>query len=54
MIFFLLGHFGHIELPVPIYHPSHVSELKDILSMICLKCLRVKKVPKSILELSIV
>ncbi|KAG6520886.1 hypothetical protein ZIOFF_017948 [Zingiber officinale] len=38
------GHFGHIELPVPIYHPSHVSELRDILSMICLKCLRVKKV----------
>uniref|UniRef100_A0A0D9VCB6 DNA-directed RNA polymerase subunit n=1 Tax=Leersia perrieri TaxID=77586 RepID=A0A0D9VCB6_9ORYZ len=37
------GHFGYIELPVPIYHPCHVTELRQILNMICLKCLRVKK-----------
>ncbi|EXB62675.1 DNA-directed RNA polymerase E subunit 1 [Morus notabilis] len=37
------GHFGYIELPVPIYHPSHVSELKRMLSLLCLKCLKMKK-----------
>ncbi|XP_066321217.1 DNA-directed RNA polymerase V subunit 1-like [Miscanthus floridulus] len=37
------GHFGYIELPVPIYHPCHVSELRQLLSLICLKCLRIKK-----------
>ncbi|XP_073010574.1 DNA-directed RNA polymerase V subunit 1 isoform X2 [Typha latifolia] len=30
-------------LPIPVYHPSHVSELKHILSLVCLKCLRMKK-----------
>ncbi|CAL5196354.1 unnamed protein product [Lathyrus oleraceus] len=38
------GHFGYIELPVPIYHPSHVTELKRILSLICLNCLKLKKI----------
>lgn len=37
------GHFGYVDLPVPIYHPSHISELKNILSMLCLKCMRVKR-----------
>ncbi|KAG0482659.1 hypothetical protein HPP92_010743 [Vanilla planifolia] len=37
------GHFGYIELPIPVYHPSHISELKNILSMLCLKCLRVNR-----------
>ncbi|XVE68305.1 hypothetical protein DITRI_Ditri09bG0056900 [Diplodiscus trichospermus] len=36
------GHFGYIELPIPIYHPSHVSELKRLLSVLCLKCLKLK------------
>ncbi|XP_050231385.1 DNA-directed RNA polymerase V subunit 1 [Mercurialis annua] len=36
------GHFGYIELPIPIYHPSHVSELKRMLSLLCLKCLKLK------------
>ncbi|XP_057502270.1 DNA-directed RNA polymerase V subunit 1-like [Actinidia eriantha] len=36
------GHFGFIELPIPIYHPSHVSELKRLLSLVCLKCLKLK------------
>ncbi|KAG9443886.1 hypothetical protein H6P81_015226 [Aristolochia fimbriata] len=40
------GHFGYIELPVPIYDPRHIGELRRILSIICLKCLRIKaKVP---------
>ena len=39
---FFSGHFGCIELPIPIYHPSHVSELKRILSLVCLKCLKMK------------
>ncbi|KAJ1277932.1 hypothetical protein BS78_04G040400 [Paspalum vaginatum] len=37
------GHFGFIELPVSIYHPCHVSELRQLLSLICFKCLRIKK-----------
>ncbi|XP_006646896.1 DNA-directed RNA polymerase V subunit 1 [Oryza brachyantha] len=37
------GHFGYIELPVPIYHPCHVTELRQILNLVCFKCLRVKK-----------
>ncbi|KAJ3696209.1 hypothetical protein LUZ60_001586 [Juncus effusus] len=37
------GHFGYVELPVPVFHPSHVSELKALLDQICLKCLRLKK-----------
>ncbi|CAL5023974.1 unnamed protein product [Urochloa decumbens] len=37
------GHFGYIELPVPIYHPCHVGELRQLLSLICFKCLRIKK-----------
>ncbi|CAN1813693.1 DNA-directed RNA polymerase V subunit 1 [Linum perenne] len=37
------GHFGHIELPIPIYHPSHVAELKRLLNVLCLKCLKMKK-----------
>ncbi|CAH8390631.1 unnamed protein product [Eruca vesicaria subsp. sativa] len=38
------GHFGYIHLPVPIYHPSHVSELKQMLNLLCLKCLKIKKI----------
>ncbi|KAM0861019.1 hypothetical protein ACQ4PT_046172 [Festuca glaucescens] len=37
------GHFGYIELPVPIYHPCHVSELRQLLTLVCLKCRRMKK-----------
>lgn len=36
------GHFGYIELPIPIYHPDHVNELKKMLSLLCLKCLKLK------------
>ncbi|KAF9587111.1 hypothetical protein IFM89_039671 [Coptis chinensis] len=37
------GHFGYIEFPIKIYHPCHVSELKRLLSTVCLKCLRLKR-----------
>lgn len=37
------GHFGFIKLPVPIYHPSHITELGKILNLVCLRCLRLKK-----------
>uniref|UniRef100_A0A7N0RC08 DNA-directed RNA polymerase subunit n=1 Tax=Kalanchoe fedtschenkoi TaxID=63787 RepID=A0A7N0RC08_KALFE len=36
------GHFGYIELPIPIYHSCHVPVLKQLLSLICLKCLKIK------------
>ncbi|XP_028798960.1 DNA-directed RNA polymerase V subunit 1 [Neltuma alba] len=36
------GHFGYIKLPVPIYHPSHIIELKKMLSLLCLNCLKMK------------
>lgn len=36
------GHFGYVELPTPIYHPDHVSELRKILGLVCLKCLKLK------------
>ncbi|XP_057807867.1 DNA-directed RNA polymerase V subunit 1 [Salvia miltiorrhiza] len=36
------GHFGYIDLPTPIYHPDHVGELKRMLSLLCLKCLKFK------------
>ncbi|KAK7314176.1 hypothetical protein VNO77_39388 [Canavalia gladiata] len=37
------GHFGYIELPVPIYHPNHISELRRMLSLVCLNCLKMRK-----------
>ena len=33
-VFFVSGHFGYIELPIPIYHPSHISGLKKMLSLL--------------------
>ncbi|CAL5339712.1 unnamed protein product [Camellia sinensis] len=38
----MFGHFGYIELPIPVYHPSHVSELKRLLSLVCFKCLKLR------------
>ena len=43
VIFQFSGHFGYIELPIPIYHPNHITELKKMLSLLCLKCLKMKK-----------
>ncbi|GMH09852.1 hypothetical protein Nepgr_011693 [Nepenthes gracilis] len=41
------GHFGYVELPIPVYHPDHIVELRKMLSLLCLKCLKLKthKVP---------
>ncbi|CAL5396479.1 unnamed protein product [Camellia sinensis] len=39
-LMFVSGHFGYIELPIPVYHPFHVSELKRLLSLVCFKCLK--------------
>ncbi|KAJ8438767.1 hypothetical protein Cgig2_009885 [Carnegiea gigantea] len=36
------GHFGYIELPIPVYHPSHISELRRMLGLLCLKCLKLR------------
>ncbi|MGC8581419.1 MAG: DNA-directed RNA polymerase subunit A' [Thermoplasmata archaeon] len=32
------GHFGHIELAMPIIHIGYVKEIKEILQRICIKC----------------
>lgn len=37
------GHFGHIVLPTPIYHPNYVPDIVRILNRICLKCFELKK-----------
>ncbi|KAH8960821.1 hypothetical protein BDL97_05G017200 [Sphagnum fallax] len=34
------GHFGHIVLPMPMYHPFHVAFTQQILSKICIICYR--------------
>ncbi|KAI3868819.1 hypothetical protein MKX03_017267, partial [Papaver bracteatum] len=36
-------HFWYIHLPIPLYHPTHLVELKRLPSIICLKCLRILK-----------
>ncbi|KAK6928884.1 RNA polymerase Rpb1, domain 3 [Dillenia turbinata] len=36
------GHFGYIQLPIPIYHPCHIGELKRMLNLLCLKCLKLR------------
>jgi DNA-directed RNA polymerase beta' subunit len=42
ILLYFSGHFGSVELPVPIYHPSHVTELKRMLSLVCLKLKKIK------------
>ncbi|XP_057854587.2 DNA-directed RNA polymerase V subunit 1 [Cryptomeria japonica] len=37
------GHFGHLKLPTPVYHPLYVHEVKRILGKICLNCFQLKK-----------
>jgi len=32
------GHFGHIELPVPVYHPLFIATLYNLLNCACLFC----------------
>ncbi|KAL2626895.1 hypothetical protein AAZV13_07G139700 [Glycine max] len=37
------GHFEYIVLLIPIYHPSHISDLKQMLSMVFLNCQKLRK-----------
>ncbi|THH26811.1 hypothetical protein EUX98_g7375 [Antrodiella citrinella] len=36
------GHFGHIELPVPVFHPLFMGKMYDLLRGTCLFCHRFK------------
>lgn len=36
-----LGHFGHIELPVPVIHVSFAREIERVLQSICRQCGRI-------------
>jgi DNA-directed RNA polymerase II subunit RPB1 len=44
-----LGHFGHIEFPLPLFHPGFMEDIVDILKCVCFFCSRVlldRKDPK--------
>ncbi|KAL9118312.1 MAG: hypothetical protein Q9187_005144, partial [Circinaria calcarea] len=32
------GHFGHIELAVPVYHPGFMTKIKKVLEIVCHNC----------------
>lgn len=32
------GHFGHIELAKPVFHPGFIKKIKKILEMVCHNC----------------
>jgi len=36
------GHFGHIELARPVFHPGFIVKVKKILECICVNCGRLK------------
>lgn len=36
------GHFGHVQLTMPVYNPFFIKTVKDILSLTCLKCFRLQ------------
>jgi len=36
------GHFGHIELARPVFHPGFIIKVKKILECICVNCGRLK------------
>jgi len=36
------GHFGHIELAKPVYHPGFIKKVKKLLEMVCHSCGKVK------------
>lgn len=35
------GHFGHIELAVPVFHPGFIRKTKRILEIVCPNCSKV-------------
>ncbi|KAG6224843.1 hypothetical protein E4U25_008397 [Claviceps purpurea] len=36
------GHFGHIELAKPVYHPGFIRKVKKILEMVCHNCSKLR------------
>ncbi|KAJ3392421.1 DNA-directed RNA polymerase II subunit rpb1 [Entophlyctis sp. JEL0112] len=36
------GHFGHIELAKPVFHPGYLSMIKKILECVCVNCGKLK------------
>jgi DNA-directed RNA polymerase II subunit RPB1 len=32
------GHFGHIELAMPVYHPGFIKKTKQLLECVCHNC----------------
>ncbi|KIK66076.1 hypothetical protein GYMLUDRAFT_38551 [Collybiopsis luxurians FD-317 M1] len=36
------GHFGHIELATPVFHPGFIAKVKKILECICVNCGKLK------------
>lgn len=44
------GHYGHIELPVPVYHPMLIQVLYQLLSKFCFECHHFR-LPQSSLKL---
>ncbi len=46
---FIAGHFAHVDLSQPIFHPNHMRLLQHVLQKICLGCgvplVKKKKVP---------
>ena len=45
-----IGHFGHIELVLPVYHMGYVAEVLHILQSICKSCGRVLLPPETAAE----
>lgn len=35
------GHFGHIELAKPVYHPGFIKKVKKLLEVVCHNCGRI-------------
>jgi DNA-directed RNA polymerase II subunit RPB1 len=35
------GHFGHIELAKPVYHPGFIKKVKKVLEVVCHNCSKV-------------
>jgi len=35
------GHFGHIELAKPVYHPGFIKRVKKLLEIVCHNCSKV-------------
>lgn len=36
------GHFGHIELAKPVFHPGFLVKIKKVLESVCCACGKVK------------